>query len=100
MPPVKTIVPPPEVQGLVQLLEGHHSAAVLEVERGGAAAGNWWLTLAVGDVEIVTEWRPLQGFGIYDVNEDGYGAKPSIVLASASAAAEHLLGMLGDEHLV
>src|SRR4051794_29817424 len=81
---------PVEVAKLAAEIQEVLPAISITLDAGGVILGNWWITLRYGGHYQVVEWRPGRGYGIYEMDEEGYGVGPSVVLADAAEVARRL----------
>jgi hypothetical protein len=84
--------PPDVVNMLAKLPDVFQEIAI--VEPGGDLAGNWWIVFGCGEHELVVEWRPTLGFGIYELDDETYGGKPMVVKSTADEAAQCVAKLL------
>ena len=68
---------PRPVRQFIEGLEAMMQRVVVEVEKGGAKAGNWWVDLGTTTGHLTVEWSPQRGFGLYEQTEEPvFGAQP------------------------
>ena len=72
---VSTDLPPHLVQQLKRMLEAELPGIRVSIDEPRTRDGEWWLDLAVENVELAVAWRPKFGFGLFEGAE--YGARPS-----------------------
>jgi len=85
---------PAPVKDFIHQVVAGFSGLQVEVEEGGAAAGNWWIDFLVKGRRVTVEWRPTKGFGVYDSESDGYGDRPVEVFRNAQWAARRIQQIL------
>lgn len=81
---------PPEIESLLSEAAKCTPGTKFTVSAGGMQAGNWWVDCSLEDRFITVEWRPDEGFGIYDSEGSGYGDKPAEIYRVAHLAAVRL----------
>ncbi len=68
---------PKPMRQFIEGLEAMMQQVVVEVENGGAKAGNWWVDVGTTTGHLTIEWSPQRGFGLYEQTEEPvFGAQP------------------------
>lgn len=77
-----------------KLLELKLPASTVTLDPPDAAAGSWWVDVAVGKKRVTLEYRPEMGFGIFHVGA-GYGEGPSEVYRTPELAVKRVSQLMG-----
>lgn len=85
---------PVEVADLAEKIGSALPGIRMAVEPGGVILGNWWITLQRDGDVLVVEWRPVEGIGVYNLNEEGYGVGPESIFADATLAVRRVVEVL------
>lgn len=81
---VSTDPPTHPVQQLKRLLESELPGIRVSIDEPRNPEGEWWLDLAIGNIELPMAWRPKFGFGLFEAAE--YGARPSEIYREPKSA--------------
>src|SRR5580658_5255346 len=81
---VSTDLPPHLVQQLKRMLEAELPGIRVFIDEPRSRDGEWWLDLAVENVELPVAWRPKFGSGLFEGAE--YGARPSEIYREPKSA--------------
>ena len=73
----------------------------VEVENGGAKAGNWWVNVGTATGHLTVEWSPQRNFGLYEQTEEPIvGAQPLDFFADPALMLRQAMCPLGGSSRV